>query len=583
MTEHVEVLERDGAARLTEVRLDPLIFTPGLIDGRIVDAGSEWATDRPTPDPDSEVVTLAPHRGLPPGTPTPITEAFSPEPVSIAGPCGCVITPEQADDLGADVYILSTSQGFAGHARAFVESIIQTRTAIPSDTGLYLPGIATPANVSMLAYAGVDLVDTVKARIAGSRGQYLTPHGSASLESLSELPCACAACERGIDDFDRNDCMDHNVTVLRGELATIRQRIQDGRLRDYVSAQCRHVPWLTGALRRFDQEYAYREVRAPLYRQQDMTATTDDDLNRIAIRRFAGRVTQRYRNRFTVPLVLLPCSAKKPYGESQSHRQFKRAIDYRAHRVSLSSPVGVVPQELECTYPAQHYDIPVTGRWSEAEQRFVTDTLQTYLEEQHYPRIIAHVPPGPYRDIVESATDPFDIPIEYTVGDHPTTDVSLEALDSALEGESTFSRSERRRNTVKAVADYQFGTGAGDAFFPECSVEAPFPKHRVRDDSGEQLATMVPQYGLLALTLAGARRWDESTVEVKTVTIDDFVPHGNVLAPGIVDADPTIRPGDEVIVTGPSAFGIGRSTMHGTALEQSTRGVAVDVRHVEEQ
>ena len=583
MTEHFEVLERDGPARHAELRLDPSIITPGLIDGRIVDAGSEWAREHSVPDPDMEVITIAPHRGLPPGTPEPIADAFSPTPVDIAGPSGTVIDPTQAGEYGADVYVLSTAQGLEGHARAFTEAIITTREAIPADTGLYVAGIATPANVAMLAYAGVDLVDTVQARIAGSRGQYLTHHGMAHLDSLTELPCACAACERGRPDFDRSDCMDHNVTVLRGELATVRQRIRAGRLRDYVSAQCRHLPWLTGVLRRFDQERTYLEQREPLYRQEEMAATTDDDLQRIAIQRFADRVMHRYQSRFSVPLVLLPCSAKKPYGESQSHKQFKRAIGYRGHRVSLSSPVGVVPQELECTYPAQHYDIPVTGRWSQAEQTFVRDLLATYLETQSYPRIIAHVPPGPYRDIVTEATADIDIPVEWTVTDHPTTDESLETLEAALDGESSYSRSTRRLHTVQAVADYQFGPGAGDAFFANCRIEAPFPKHRVRDSEGTHLATLVPHYGLLALTIAGAERWEDSSVPVRHVLIDDFVPHGNVLAPGIVDADDAIRPGDEVIVSGPSAFGIGRSTMHGRALRESTRGVAVDVRHVDER
>jgi archaeosine synthase len=94
---------------------------------------------------------------------------------------------------------------------------------------------------------------------------------------------------------------------------------------------------------------------------------------------------------------------------------------------------------------------------------------------------------------------------------------------------------------------------------------------------------MVPQYGLLALTVAGARRWEDSDVATKHVHIDDFVPQGSVLAPGITDADDSIRTGDEVVVTGPSAFGVGRAQMPGPAMVESTRGEAVQVRHVEER
>ncbi|PSP53797.1 tRNA-ribosyltransferase, partial [Halobacteriales archaeon QH_3_68_24] len=66
------------------------------------------------------------------------------------------------------------------------------------------------------------------------------------------------------------------------------------------------------------------------------------------------------------------------------------------------------------------------------------------------------------------------------------------------------------------------------------------------------------------------------------VAIDDFVPHGSVLAPGVVDADETIRVGDEVVVEGPSAFGVGRAGMSGPEMVRSTRGIASEVRHVEE-
>jgi archaeosine synthase len=34
------------------------------------------------------------------------------------------------------------------------------------------------------------------------------------------------------------------------------------------------------------------------------------------------------------------------------------------------------------------------------------------------------------------------------------------------------------------------------------------------------------------------------------ILIDDFIPEGDVLIPGVISADPEIRDGDEVLVTG---------------------------------
>ena len=64
------------------------------------------------------------------------------------------------------------------------------------------------------------------------------------------------------------------------------------------------------------------------------------------------------------------------------------------------------------------------------------------------------------------------------------------------------------------------------------------------------------------------------------VKIDNFVPRGSILAPGVLDADPEIRPNDEVIVLGEKALCVGRAMMSGREMKESGRGVAVDVRHV---
>ena len=136
---------------------------------------------------------------------------------------------------------------------------------------------------------------------------------------------------------------------------------------------------------------------------------------------------------------------------------------------------------------------------------------------------------------------------------------------------------------MRAIADFQFGPGAGDEVFGSgATTEGRYPKLRVTEDS-EQLAAMVPQYGTLSLTLAGARAWRDSDAPTKRVGIDDFVPGGSVLAPGVVDADPEIRPGDEVLAEGPSAVAVGRASCHGAAMVDSSRGVVVDVRHCEER
>ncbi|EMA48262.1 tRNA-guanine transglycosylase [Halococcus morrhuae DSM 1307] len=580
MTEFFEIHARDGPARIGELRLTESLTTPALVGDRIDDAGSLWPEARETPAGDRDSLTVLPHRALPAGTPDEVQSAFAVDSPEIDGPSAAVLSSETATEHGSDAYVLSDAQGLVGHARAFVEGIVDVKRAIPDDAALYLPGVATPANVALLAYAGVDLFDADRAVVKGTQGKYLTSDGEQFLVDLDELPCACPACQQSVDEFDREDCAAHNGNVLRARLATVRARIRRGRLRDYLEGQARHEAWLTAAFRRFDQQYSYLEAHAPISRRNELLAASEESLRRVEIQRFAERVTERYENRFSNPLVLVPCSATKPYSESQSHGQFHDAIGFRAHTVSMTSPIGVVPQELECTYPAQHYDSVVTGEWSAGEIEFVASVLEAYLERNDYPRVIAHVPDD-YRQITERVEESLDTEFEYTVEAHPTTSESLSNLADALSGELKYSKREREHNTVRAIADYQFGPAAGDDLFEEILTEGRYPKLRVHSD--EHLATMVPQYGTLALTLAGAHRWVASDAPTKIVEIDEFVPHGSVLAPGIVDASEGIRVGDEVVVRGPKAFAIGRATMHGRVMAEASRGMAVDVRHVEER
>ena len=65
--------------------------------------------------------------------------------------------------------------------------------------------------------------------------------------------------------------------------------------------------------------------------------------------------------------MLLP---RKPYSSSRSHKAFRRAINHSsAHEVIVTSPLGLVPRDLEEVWPAGHYDIPVTGDWTLDEMK----------------------------------------------------------------------------------------------------------------------------------------------------------------------------------------------------------------------
>jgi archaeosine synthase len=166
----------------------------------------------------------------------------------------------------------------------------------------------------------------------------------------------------------------------------------------------------------------------------------------------------------------------------------------------------------------------------------------------------------------------------YTAEDGVTARPSLEKLGQAVsefEDGKKRSSEEAKLDLMRAAADFQFGAGAGSMLVEGASVKAPFPKFQLFAE--KQLATLIPQYGTIALTVEGGLRL--RGYPGYKVEIGDFIPHSSILAPGVLDADPQIRPNDEVIVEGEGLFGVGRALMSGWEMKECSKGIAVELRH----
>ncbi len=141
---------------------------------------------------------------------------------------------------------------------------------------------------------------------------------------------------------------------------------------------------------------------------------------------------------------------------------------------------------------------------------------------------------------------------------------------------------------VRAIADYQFGSGAGEALFPDdVSITYSKTTGRIRHIYlGEKLlASVRPSDGFLTLTIAGAKRLLKLGESRFTVVVSDvaapMVSRGrSVFAKHVVEASPEIRPGDEVIVLdgGGRVIAVGRALLSSEEMLSFDVGVAVRVR-----
>lgn len=142
---------------------------------------------------------------------------------------------------------------------------------------------------------------------------------------------------------------------------------------------------------------------------------------------------------------------------------------------------------------------------------------------------------------------------------------------------------------IRSVADYQFGKGVGNKFFPD-TVRIVYSKNtgKIRHIylGDDLLATLRPTTGLFILTIAGAKRMMREVNPPRLwVKLEDyaepFVSKGrSAFAKHVTEADAEIRPNEEVIVVSQKneVLAVGRALLSGTEMKAFSRGMAVRVR-----
>ena len=286
-------------------------------------------------------------------------------------------------------------------------------------------------------------------------------------------------------------------------------------------------------------------------------------------------------------LVLLPCSAKKPYHISKSHKAFASAIhtaqhDTLVHEVIVTSPLGAVPRELDAIYPANSYDIPVTGEWKMEEKVMIREMIGDIIA-QGYDKVICHL--GDDYELVDGLAE-----MECTVVGDSTSPASLSNLDKALRAATKDMEPvgylEDRNNQMRSLLEFQFGKDVADVLMDENTYAiGKFPYWKlIREDPEDsknkvQLGMTTPERGgLLSLTLDGAQIMMDHGFSV--VDVQPFEMKGNLFAVGVISADPSIRIGDEAIIVSEGKLkGVGMALMCGREMTDLKRGIAVKVRH----
>lgn len=473
------------------------------------------------------------------------------------------------DDLAFDdsveVVVVPNAYELRRDPRRIVENVVRIREAAGFNRVVCMLGLGEPSTVSLLSYMGVDLFDDSLPRSVGISGVRLM---------------AEADVVTGSDESDRN------VVAMEQELEKVRIFIGCDRLRELVDQRAPATPSSVALLRLYDEmAYEYAEETCSTVGCR-FSCNTTQSLRRPDIKSYKARIANYRKPENKRVLLLLPCSAKKPYHISKSHKAFSSAIhtashDTLVHEVIVTSPLGVVPREIDAMYPANSYDIPVTGEWKCEEKAMIRKMVGDIIA-QGYDKVICHL--GDDYELVEGLAE-----MECTVVGDSTSPASLENLDKALreatKGMEPVDYLVDRNNLMRNVLEFQFGREVTELLFDENTYAiGKFPYWKVIRENPEnrkdkvQLGMMTPERGMVSLTLDGARILAEAGY--LTVEIMDFELKGNLFAVGVLSADPRIHVGDEaIIVCNGEVRGVGVAMMCGREMTDLKRGIAVKVRH----
>jgi len=485
-----------------------------------------------------------------------------------------------------DVIIIKYAKQLFERPKKFVDFVVNLRKKAGPEKTIFAPGIAVPSNLALLTYISLDLFDSSRAIIAARNNTMFFSDGEYKTNDLTELPCNCPVCtsKKNSSELTFEDILDHNYYTLFNELKQVRNMINAGNLRNYVEKRVQTNPLYATILRLLDiQHYDYLEENTPVTSNKTIYATCKESFNRPEIKRFQKRVINRYKKPNSAKiLLLLPCSAKKPYSFSKTHKFFRKKIFETSnpdaiHELIITSPLGLVPRELELVYPASNYDIPVTGIWDEDEKKMIKTMLSKYLSKNKYEKIIIHLP----TELTDFIKEVIKKPVISCV-DRPTSDESLENLYSLLEENvSNFKkvkRKERQTENITCIASYQFGL-TGKALLENTKITGRYPTLKIMENN-KQLGMLIEDRGFISLTMYGAEKISDHC-EYKVEISDDFKPKGSILAPGIIKADENIRIGDEVLIFRKNKLvGVGVACMNGKDMKKLMYGEAIKTRHI---
>ena len=387
----------------------------------------------------------------------------------------------------------------------------------------------------------------------------------------------------------------------------IKQYLQYEDYRAFVEKSSLDDTTIISTLKILDREY-FNLIRyeTPItQKDKKIKCLGPTSYDRPDFREFRGRTIENFEpEAWTTLIVLIPCSAKKPYSSSKSHKLFYKAIRKfpefpNFQEIIITSPLGAIPRQLENIYPVKSYDISVTGEWDNEEKEITSNMLTNLLKKYNKSiPIICHLE-GEYFEIIKNLES--KLPHSFFFSDikgHPTSKEALESLEKLIQQHKNDFKPKKIlskgdyllktwiRKFIK-ILDYQFGIGSGKKIITNDLVIRKIKSNSQIDlvdfKTKEKLGTYKDITGQIGLTITGSKKLAQKpfSIDSNIIVFDGQSIRGNTLFRiGVLDYSINLIPNNHVTIINKeksNIIGVGKLIVGTNFIKNSKTGRIVKI------
>lgn len=285
--------------------------------------------------------------------------------------------------LPFDLYALGSPTKVMEQYRfdALVDMVLAAKSHLPLGKPFHLFGAGHPMMFSLAVGLGCDTFDSASYALYARQGRYMIESGTLRVKDLDYLPCSCPVCsklsaselrEMSKPEAERALAM-HNLYVCLAELRRVKQAIKEGRLWDLIEARGACHPSMSLALQKVASVSHLLERGTPISKPKGVLLSSPLSTYRPEVYRFRKRVVERLP--FDRPILLLiPPPPTTPFSRSRAVKGLLKQLFLLLGGVLdlvdiyiYATPLGVVPLELDETYPASQHSSAI-GLGKEVEE-----------------------------------------------------------------------------------------------------------------------------------------------------------------------------------------------------------------------